>query len=251
MTLMPSKKPITVGLFLFLFFNISLAVLSQESSVNVSGSASVTNEGISIVPALSLGEPASIFNLSVGRRLRFEPELRFSLEGKPWSFLFWFRYDVVTEGKFYLRLGAHPAISFRSTDAIIGGVSDEVITARRFLAGELNSGYRISDNWSVGTYYLFSHGADPNVPDFTNFVSLNSLISNISLFGDLFLNLSPQVYYLKIDDIDGFYIASSTTLGKRNFPFSISSIINHTLKTEIKENPELLWNVSLNYSFNF
>lgn len=61
---------------------------AQQSSVNVAGTVSVTNNGISIVPALSLDKPATIFNLSVGNRFRFEPEFRFSMEGEPWSFLF-------------------------------------------------------------------------------------------------------------------------------------------------------------------
>jgi len=39
----------------------------------------------------TLGKPAAIFDLSVGNeRLAFEPQFRFSLEGKPWSFIFGF-----------------------------------------------------------------------------------------------------------------------------------------------------------------
>ena len=55
-----------------------------------SGQVTVTNNGISLIPSFSLGEPAALFNLSMGRgRFSFDPELRFALEGKPWSFIFW------------------------------------------------------------------------------------------------------------------------------------------------------------------
>jgi hypothetical protein len=56
---------------------------------NFSGAVTVTTKGISTVPNLTLGKPAAIFDLSMGKRnLTFEPQLRFALEGRPWSFLF-------------------------------------------------------------------------------------------------------------------------------------------------------------------
>ncbi len=56
------------------------------------GGVTVTNNGISLLPTFALGKPAVMFNMSVGgKKLRFQPQLRFSLAGKPWSFLFWWR----------------------------------------------------------------------------------------------------------------------------------------------------------------
>jgi aryl-alcohol dehydrogenase-like predicted oxidoreductase len=45
----------------------------------------VTNNGISLVQTFSLGKPAAIVTLSIGKgKLSFEPDLRFSLKEKPW-----------------------------------------------------------------------------------------------------------------------------------------------------------------------
>jgi hypothetical protein len=64
---------------------------------------SVTTKGISTIPSFTLGKPAVIFDVAMGtRKLSFEPQFRFSLEGKPWSFLFWWRYKLLTTDKFKL-----------------------------------------------------------------------------------------------------------------------------------------------------
>ena len=126
----------------------------STDKLDVSGTISVMNDGISTVPSLALGKPAMIYNLSVGKRFRFEPEFRFSMEGKPWSFLFWFRYDLVQNDKFSFRIGAHPAYSFRTVPALIDDSeqSQDVIETRRFLAGDLNTSYAVNERLNIGVY---------------------------------------------------------------------------------------------------
>lgn len=71
-------------------FNISLAQEEKKPFLDdFSGTASVTNNGISLIPSFSLGDPALIFDLKFKKgRLSFEPDMRFALEGKPWTFIF-------------------------------------------------------------------------------------------------------------------------------------------------------------------
>ena len=79
-----------------LFIFISSTIFSQDSNnVNlinhISGRIATTNNGISLIPTFSLGKPALLFTLSLGKnKLSFEPDFNFSLEGKPWSMLFGF-----------------------------------------------------------------------------------------------------------------------------------------------------------------
>jgi len=49
---------------------------------------------------------------------------------------------------------------------------------------------------------------------------------------------------------DGFYINGALTLSKRNFPLTISTLVNKTILTEIPVGEDFLWNVSLTYTFN-
>ena len=91
------------GLVLLFFPNL---LFSQKSDTvaktfNFWGAITVTTKGISTFPNLTLGKPAAIFDLVAGNgRLSFEPTFRFSLEGEPWTFLFWGRYKAVQNDKF-------------------------------------------------------------------------------------------------------------------------------------------------------
>ena len=64
------------------------------------------------------------------------------------------------------------------------------------------------------------------------------------------MKVNPQLYYLKLDAQDGFYYTSSFTVAKKNFPLSVSAIINKEIKSNIKGSKNLIWNVSLVYAFN-
>ena len=158
------------GLISLIHFSFSQKTDSLKSISYFSGAMSVTNNGISIVPSFSLGKPAAIFNLSMGKnRFSFEPDLWFSLAGKPWTFLFWGRYKLIIAGKFQMNVGTHLGLNFKSSVLPIGGDSSNVTVTRRYLAGELFPRFLLAKNISVGIYYLYSHGIDAGTIKNTNF----------------------------------------------------------------------------------
>jgi hypothetical protein len=243
-------------LLAFVFSLLSQAAFSQKTDStkrvrHFYGSVSVTNNGISLVPTFSLGKPAAILNLSMGgEKFSFEPDLRFSLEGKPWSFLFWSRYRLINKNRYRLTIGAHPALNFKTARIPVkGGDSSNVTIARRYLAGELAPGYSVSSNFALGVYYLYSRGLDDGTVKNTHFLTLNSTISNIKLPGKVFLRVAPQVYYLKQDARDGFYATASVSLTRKQLPVSVAAIFNKTIRSEIITSRDFVWNVSLIYSF--
>lgn len=216
-----------------------------------SGSISVTQNGISLVPTFSLGKPAAIVMLTTGKgKLTFEPDLRFALSGKPWSMLFWWRYKVTQNAKFRFTVGAHPAINFRTMRLPVNGDSTNVIVARRFLAAEFVPNYIISENISVGIYYLVSRGFDIATPKHTHFLTLNTNIRDIKIGNQLVAQIIPQFYYLRQDGVDGIYFTSTFNLAKSNFPISVQSIINKEIESEIVGTKSFVWNFSVIYSFN-
>lgn len=236
---------------LFTYFSFSQTIDSTKSIGYFGGAVSVTNNGISLVPTFSLGKPAVIFDMVVGKRkLSFEPQLRFALNGKPWSFLFWWRYKLVQTSKFAMNAGAHYALNFKTITDSLNGVTKDVTLARRYLAAELFPRYLVAKNISVGMYYLYSHGIDPGTVKNTQFVTINSNFSNIGLSKQFFMGITPQFYYLKQDTRDGVYFSSAFSLAKRNFPVALSSIINKEIQTNILGSKDFVWNVTLIYSFN-
>ena len=240
-------------LLLSVLLTISGTVFSQNTEnakpVNTfKSSVSITNNGISLIPTFTLGEPAAIFDMSVGRRLSFDPQFRFSLEGKPWSFIFWWRYKLLQSEKFQLNVGAHPAVLFSNTTAIVDDVSKELTTVRRFLVGELAPTYVISDNVSVGMYYLYSRGQAKDGLKNTHFLTARAF-TNFKISPKLTFHINPQLYYLKMDEKDGYYLTSTFKLSKKDSPLSVSSVINQTIDANIAGD-DFVWNVSLTYSFN-
>ena len=97
--------PITYSfLWLLMLFSVQLQAQERRFLDDFRGTASITNNGISLVPSFSLGDPALIFDLKfTKKRLSFEPDMRFALEGKPWTFIFWFRYKAVQKERFTLQ----------------------------------------------------------------------------------------------------------------------------------------------------
>lgn len=244
-----------VLLLLFYFSGNACLTFAQkaDSTKNISyfsGAVNVTNNGISLIPSFSLSKPAAIFNMSVGKsKLSFEPEFAFSLEGKPWYFLFWFRYKLANTGKFKMTAGTHLGLNFKNAILSADMDSTEVKVVDRYLAGELAPSYSITKNISAGMYYLHARGLDPGANRKTNFITLNASFSNIRITDKFFMKATPQFYYLNMDAGDGFYFTSAFTLAKRNFPLSISSIINKAIQTDIPAGKDFVWNVTLTYSF--
>ncbi len=224
---------------------------STKLTSKFAGTIAVTNNGISFIPTFYLGKPALIFNLVLGKkRLSFEPELRFALEGKPWSFIFWWRYALVNTSKFSLRLGAHPALAFSTSPVITNGISRETITAQRYLAGEISPNYFLAKNIIIGMYGLFSYGFDNENVRTTEFIRFNMNFSNIKLWKQFFISYMPQIYYLRINSNNAFNVTSSLTLVNSNFPLSISAFINKQIQSAIPGTRNFIWNISLIYSFN-
>jgi hypothetical protein len=215
-----------------------------------SGNITVTQNGISLLPNMSLGKPALIMEYSLGSKtFAFEPQLRFSLDGKPWSFIFWFRKRMNWD-KFGLTLGAHPSVVFRRVNTLAADGSEiETLNVQQYLVGEINPTYKVSKNTTLGFYYLTSFKWINAPVKQTQFLTLNALINNIKLGGDFRLRLFPQVYFLKMDDIQGTYATTNVMLSHKKSPIFLAAILNQKFSSTIP-GKDFVWNVSLGYSFN-
>lgn len=215
----------------------------------VAGAVTVTNKGISLIPALTLGKPAAIFDVAItGGALGFEPQFRFGLDGKPWTFILWGRYRPLREGKFRLTVGAHPALTFKTITDSIGGVQRSTIVTRRYFAGDVYPTCWLTPSLSVGPYYLYSRGLDPESVQHTHFVGARANLTNLAVSGQLFIQFAPQLYYLWMDRHDGVYVSSVFTLANRKLPLSVSTLVNSPMRSSIAGGQSFLWNVSLIYT---
>lgn len=253
------KKNTIKFLSLIVAFSCTSILFSQESNIikketkddiKVKGTINVTNNGISIIPTFSLGKPAAILNFSVGTsRLTFEPEFRVSLEGKPWSFVFWGRYKAFKSEKFSLNIGAHPAFVFKTIPLTNDVVTSDYIITQRYVGTEVVPTYHFTKDISIGMYYLYSHGIDNGTIKNTNFVTLNGVFSNIKISNSLRMKISPQVYYLHMNEDGGFYTSTNFTVSKVNNPISVAMFFNKVINTDIIASKDFVWNATLTYGF--
>ena len=228
---------------------IGFSQKTDSIRINVSGAVTVTNNGISLVPAFSLGKPAAIFDLSVQRkRFSFDPQLAFGIrDAKPWYFVFWLRYKLIESSKFNLGIATHPGFLFSTQQFNVNGLSKEYMTTSRFFVGCLTPNYSISKNVSVGLYLQQAKGYNSDLKN-AGFYGINMNFSNIKLGEEYYIRATPQLYYLKNDDLDGSYLSANITLAKKNTPFAISTLLNTKIKSNIPSD-NFLWNVSLTYAF--
>ena len=214
--------------------------------VDVWGAVNVNSKGISLVPALTLGRPAAIVDLGVRKRnLSFEPQLRFALDGKPWSFLLWGRYRAVTRENFSLTLGGHPAYSFRRTPAGTNGVSRDLIEVWRYAAGEITPTWTLSSRARAGGYYLYSHGVDRGAPPHTHLVAARAYLADIGVGGNFVVQATPQFYFLRTNGQNGTYLSASAAFGRRGSPWSITTIVNQPVKSDVVRGQAFLWNLGV------
>ena len=253
----PEKKVKTIylitGVILFLSLTIparfAFAQEVEQERKAFTGTVGLTHKGVSHIPSFTLGKPAVIFNMSVGKRkLVFEPRLQFSTRGKPWAFLFRLRYRMLQTERFRLGVVLSPVLSFITSSVTEDDVQRDAIEARRFIGGQILSDYSLTKNLNAGMHYLYSRGIEESTFRNMHFISFTTRLSNIEAFDGWAVTLNSQVYYLRIDEKSGAYFSPSAVLAKRGFPFSLSAMINRAFRTDVPGDT-FLWSASVIYSY--
>lgn len=223
---------------------------SIRGSLQVSGGVHVTNNGISPVPSLTLGKPAAFFDLGVhGRRLSFEPQFRFALDGRPWSFIFWWRYKLVQGKKFRVNLSAHPALLFTHTTVYKDGEKLVITNAKRMGAFELVPTWRFGRKAEAGWYYLQGGSLDRGGNTRIKMAAIRGSYT-ASLPSGFRLRTVPMLFYLNLNGHEGYYVNGTLSLERKNWPVSISSILNAELKSKVPGSKPFIWNIGAAYAFS-
>lgn len=224
---------------------------STKAISTFSGSVGVTNNGFSIIPTFSLNKPAVIMNFSWRKnRFSFNPDIRLVTDASKGGFLFWFRYQLVQQKKFGLRVSAHPAFSLVKRTVDDKGTSTEITEMLRFLAYEIAPNYQLTPHLNLSAVYLQGNGLQKHGPQLTQVLFLNASISNVNLGKALRLNFTPSVYFLNTDGYTGNYLAATAGLSKKGFPFALQYTINQTFTSDVPGNKDFMWNVLLSYNFS-
>jgi hypothetical protein len=243
------KFKINLVLICWCFWGYSQQPDSTQTPSFLRGQITLTNNGISLIPSFSLGKPAILFDMSMGKgRLSFDPMIRFGANAKPWAFVFWWRYKMIQQKKFNFGIGAHPSFVFREITVNDKGVNKQLLSTQRYFAWEFSPTMVLSKKANLGLYYIGSKGLTSDLIKNTSFVALRTGLT-LPITQHYTLGLIPQAYYLKMDQRDGTYGNITFNFYKKNFPISINAIASKAFKTNIT-GKDFLWGIGLVYNIN-
>jgi len=237
---------------LFLFCNVTVFAqkadtLKKAEPLQASGNIQITNNGVSLFPNLMLGKPATIINLTVGKKhIFFEPELRWRLNGEPWSYIFWLRYRPKRTEHFSWHVGVHPSYVIRSSQVVLNGKNENRWVSQRYFAGEFVPVWHQSSKFSIGLHLLASKGLDSYAIQKSTYISLQPRFPIIGISKKYYLGFFPQVFHLSLDDKKGVYYSQMLSLNRKKLPVYISTIFTYKLKSTIVGD-NVVWNIGLNY----
>jgi hypothetical protein len=126
----------------------------------------------------------------------------------------------------------------------------KITQARRYVATEFAPSYKVNDHLNFGVYYLKGTGMQEDGPQNIHFVNFITGISKIPLFSGYSFNITPQLYYLKSDNQDGYYFNSNLVLAKQKSPFVLMYMVNKEIRSNVAGSINFDWNISLLYNFS-
>lgn len=239
-------------LLLFLFCNTAIFAQKADSvkktePLQASANIQITNNGVSLFPNLMLGKPAAIINLTVGKKhIFFEPELRWRLNGEPWSYIFWLRYRPKRTEHFSWHVGGHPSYVVRPSQVTINGKTENRWISQRYFAAEFVPVWHQSPKFSLGLHLLASKGLDSYAIKKSTYVSIQPRFPNIGISKNYYLGFFPQVFHLTLDNKKGVYYSQMLSFNRKKLPVYVSSIFTYKIKSTIAGD-NVVWNVGLNY----
>jgi hypothetical protein len=238
---------ISFCIIFFSIFLISYSIEKADSSktrLQAAASVSLNSNGISSIPAFSLGKPAIIASIALTKnRLSYEPLLAFGFDLRPWFIDNWLRYKIINKPKLEFRTGVCISTFFSEYE----GKDESIWQSQRYNVFELTWIYKILPNSSLTFAYWHDRGQDKGTlrGHFFNLVGERSEINvgkNVLLFAAL------QVFYINYDgNNDGIFLSPKISTSLKNVPFSVFFQGIQALDSNISPFPGFKWNLGLSY----
>lgn len=223
----------------------------NDNDFKFSGTIGLNTNGISPVPAFSLGKPAIMGFFSLRKnRFSFDPEVAYATDGIPWFFSSCFRYRILGKKKLGIKLAAVWNVSHSYPEVVEDGISKTITKAERYLVFEFIPTYKLSEKFSIGSAVFVGRGFDKGSVKQMHFISLVGNITNLRLSEKMYCSIFPQVFYLNLDgDSDSYFVSGLFGIGHKKLPLFLSTQMNQPLATSISPDPGFSWNVGLAYNF--
>jgi hypothetical protein len=239
----------TFAIFILITISSSLSALEYQDTLkrktNFSGTVSINSNGISSIPAFSLGEPAIIATASIGGRFSWDPILAYGLDVRPWFIDNWLHYKIVDRTKFKLRTGVNFSMYFSDLKL----PDEEILQGERYWAFEIAGFWYFSPSNNLSLMYWSDNGKDPGTIS-GHFISLAWDKTALRITDQLSAAVFIQLFYIGYDgNNDGFFVSPRLSASLENLPLSLYFQATQAIESNIEPYPGFKWNVGLMYSF--
>jgi hypothetical protein len=236
---------IVFTLFTLNTFGWQNADSTKSKKLQAAASFSLNSNGISSVPAFSLGKPALIAAVSVGKGwFSYDPTLGYSLDGHPWFIDNWLHVKLINRPGFELRTGMNIS-TYCSKYTVPEG---KFYRVERYFTYELAAIFRFAGNTSLLTQYWNDRGQE----DWSikgHFLNTVVEKTDIALGKYVLCTAALQLFYINYTgDNDGLFVAPRVAFSARNFPVSIFSQVVQAIASNIEPFPSFNINIGIGYT---
>lgn len=219
---------------------------STRSKLNASASFSLNSNGISSIPAFSLGKPAVIASLGLAKgRFSYDPTLAYGLDAKPWFIDSWVHYLIIDKPVFKLRTGVNFSMYFSHLNPPL----EETLQGQRYWAVEMAGLFNFTPNSYLTVMYWSDNGQDHGTLQ-GHFLSISGERSEIKLGKVFLMSAFLQLFYIDYNgNNDGLFLTPKISFSTRDLPFSVFYQATQPLETNISPAPGYQWNAGVAYNF--
>lgn len=218
---------------------------SLKAKLKSTATFSLNSNGISSIPAFSLGKPAIIADVKLSkRRFSYEPVLAYGLNMRGWFIDNWLRYNLVNKPLFELRTGVNFSTFFSEYKL----PDDELWRTERYFAFELTGIHKLSPTSSLLFSYWNDRGQEKGslTGHFINFIAEKN---DIPLGKSIFISGYFQLFYVDYNgNNDGLFISPKLSLAVKDLPMNLYFQIIQPLKSNIEPSPGFRWNLGFSYT---
>lgn len=241
------RSAITSLIFIFIVTNAfsqgDSIISSKKLKADVS--FSINTNGVSSIPAFSLGKPAVIASVSLKKnRFSYDPTLAYGLNFKGWFIDSWLHYRLIDRPHFEFR----PGFNFSTFFSDYPGNEGTIRQAERYFTFEFTGILKFSNYKSLVIGYWNDRGQERTSIK-GHFFNLIGQISDFLPARNILLALDFQIFYIDYEGPnDGLFLSPKLSVSIRNKPFTLFCQPIQVLESNIKPNPGFRFNIGLAYS---
>lgn len=238
------KQFFLLSLFIFTVICSAEPGDSLKTKLKAAATFSLNSNGISSIPAFSLGKPAVMASVSLAKnRFSYDPTLAYGLDFRGWFIDSWLHYRIIDRPHFEFR----PGFNFSTFFSDYKNQDETIRQAQRYFTIEFTGIYKFSSNSSLTIGYWNDRGQDKGTL-LGHFFNLVGERSDIKLGKSVLLTLDLQIFYIDYEgDNDGLFLSPKITASMRNRPFMIFFQPIQALESNISPFPGFRWNVGVAY----